>query len=256
MKRFLTVSLLVIFALTSGQVFAKETGYQIKIANVNDFVLKQHYSNGTYLNIEGALNQGITERTVWWWDKEHIEKDSLPGKTIEIPDKKILSLISDKNAATLSRVTYPEKTSGWSIVTVKVPKGEVDRKVLVLEIGADKSAEHILTAIGIKNPEGEIIDVSIRPEALFKDSKKSAFLVRKKYFDYKIGQKEPEKWLKSNLQPIHGISVLVFKGHYGSYRSSGGGDSVILAVDLSIFKEQTAPAIIIGWKQGNVIAAD
>jgi|GEM_PF-2531242 hypothetical protein len=256
MKRYLTISLLIVFALTSGQVFAKETGYQIKIANVNDFVMKQHYRNGTYLNIEEALDQGVTEKTVWWWDKKHIEKDNLAGKAIETPDKRIQALVSDKSAVEFSGIKHPEKTNGWSVVTVKVPGKEVDRRVLVLEIGANGSAEHILTSIGIKDSEGKIVDLSISPEALLQGKKKSAFLVRKKYFDYKIEQKEPGKWLKNNLQPIHGVSVLVLKGHYGSYRGAGGGDSVILTVDLGVLKEQSAPTVILGWKQGNVIAGD
>lgn len=256
MKRFFIGFFLILFALTSGQVFAKEAGYQIKIANVNDFVMKQHYSGGTYLGIEKALDQGVTEKTVWWWNKKHIEKENLSDKTIGTPGKRIQALMSDKDAVGFSGIKHPEKTNGWSVVTVKVPGKEVDRKVLVLEIGANGSAEHILTSIGIKDSEGKIVDLSISPEALLKDKKKSAFLVRKKYFDYKIEQKEPDKWLKNNLKPIHGVSVLVLKGYYGSYRSAGGGDSVILAVDLDIFKKQPAPTVVLGWKQGNVIAGD
>jgi hypothetical protein len=83
--------------------------YQIKIANVNDFFMQQHYRSGEYVDIERALDKGVVGRTVWWSNRENIERESLVKKAVMIPDSSVQRLIAREGSLGVKEIKYPER---------------------------------------------------------------------------------------------------------------------------------------------------
>jgi hypothetical protein len=133
-----------------------------------------------------------------------------------------------------------------------------NRHFIIVEIDAENSGtEPILASIAVKNRNGRFDDIPLRRESLFDDKKASAFTVRSRYFHYRAAGADAEKWLEKNLRESNGVSILVLQGYFKSYRRSGSSDRVILVFDLQEMQRQKyVPTIVLGWKQGSVIAGE
>ena len=255
-KKSCSIIFTIFILSTGGSIHAGEKGY-IKIANVSDFVMKQHLKHGEYVDLEKALDRGVVDKTVWWWDKGYVERFNLVNKDIKIPDKKIQNVLSEKKAIGIAEVIPPKESSGWTKVAFLAPDDA--QKVLIIELnGMSEGNERFLTSIGIKTAERKIEDIFIQPEALFKGKEKSAFCISGRYFNYRLEQGGSREWLKENLESINGISILVLKSYSGvSSRSAGTGDKVFVIIDIErISRQKYIPEVILGWKPGEVIASD
>jgi hypothetical protein len=72
----------------------------------------------TFPGIGTALDSGIVDTSVWWGDKDHIERSSLAEKRVAFLEEKMRELYPNQEHVKMKGCEPPSKDMGWNICTV------------------------------------------------------------------------------------------------------------------------------------------
>jgi hypothetical protein len=197
-----------------------EQRFLVKIANVSDWVMEQHLDRGknmwderddSFPGIGMALDNGVTDKSVWWEDKEHIERSSLSEKRVVLLEGRIGELYPTKGEVKVEGCEPPSKENGWNICTFDLEELK-DIVNLIFEIGGGyKPYEQQLTYAGIRNPSGEIERISIRKEAMNENRMKVAYVVPQSEFSFYLAKSDARDWLDKKFPLEYGVGLLVIQ---------------------------------------------
>jgi len=261
MKRVLVGLLTILAGLAvyffSTDLFAEEV-LLIKIANVSEWVMEQHIDRGekvwderddTFPGLGMALDAGVVDKSVWWGDKEHMERSSLAEKRVVFMEGRIGELYPVRGKVRVKDCGTPAQEIGWNICAVDL-EGLKDDEDLFFEIsGGYKPYEQHLFYAGERNPAGEIERISIRREATRDDHKKVAFIVTQSEFSFHLARNDAKEWLESELPLMNGVGLIVMERDKDNYRDT---DRCLLRVHLNRTelekRKDKSIEIVLGWR--------
>jgi len=205
--------------LLSSELSAEQR-FLIKIANVSDWVMEQHLDRGknmwderddSFSGIGMALDNGVTDKGVWWGDKEHIDRSSLAEKKVVLLEGKMAELYPTKGEVKVEVCEPPSKENGWNICIFDLEELK-DIVNLIFEIGGGyKPYEQQLAYAGIRNPTGEIERISIRKEAMNENRMKVAYVVPQSEFSFYLAKSDARDWLDKKFPMAYGVGLLVIQ---------------------------------------------
>jgi hypothetical protein len=230
----------------------------IKIADVRDWVMEQHLDRGenmwderddTFPGLGLALDTGVIDKSVWWGDKEHIERSSLAEKKVTFLEGRMVELYPERGEVKVRGCEPPSKETAWNICTVGL-EGLKEGADLFFEIsGGYKPYEQHLFYAGIRNPSGEIERISVRREAARDDRGKVAFLVTQAEFSFHLARNDAKDWLERMVPLEYGIGLLVIERDKNNDRDT---DKCLLKVHLDRVELEKRKIksieVVLGWR--------
>ncbi|MGH7265335.1 MAG: hypothetical protein ACREMB_10845 [Candidatus Rokuibacteriota bacterium] len=113
---------------------AQPTGGTLRIASVAQWVVNQH--RGAPAELRRALDGGVVDRTVFWWQRGVIQRKALVPKPVRVVPQPEAAALGGRGDFHLAAVRPPAARAAWAEVDVLARSARPD-DVLVLEIGGD-----------------------------------------------------------------------------------------------------------------------
>jgi hypothetical protein len=139
------------------------TGTTVRFAFVPRVVSTQ-FTNGP--DFRAALDRGVVDRGVFFWQHGLIERSSLVLKPIRLVVGAEAESLGGRGQFQLGAVRRSQGSSAWVEVEVAHAAGQADDR-LVLEIGGEKYEQRqVLAALFLAPPAGGLEELRLAPRAL------------------------------------------------------------------------------------------
>jgi len=139
------------------------TGTTVRFAFVPRVVSTQ-FTNGP--DFRAALDRGVVDRGVFFWQHGLIERSSLVLKPIRLVAGAEAESLGGRGQFQLGAVRRSQGSSAWVEVEVAHAAGQADDR-LVLEIGGEKYEQRqVLAALFLAPPAGGLEELRLAPRAL------------------------------------------------------------------------------------------
>ena len=139
------------------------TGTTLRFAFVPRVVSTQ-FTNGP--DFRAALDRGVVDRGVFFWQHGLIERSSLVLKPIRLVVGAEAESLGGRGQFQLGAVRRSQGSSAWVEVEVAHAAGQADDR-LVLEIGGEKYEQRqVLAALFLAPPAGGLEELRLAPRAL------------------------------------------------------------------------------------------
>ena len=113
----------------------------------------------------GALDGGVVDRPVFWWQRGVIQRSALARKPVRVLPGAEASALGGRGEFELGAVRPPSGTTAWTEVEVR-PRSAGDADVLVLEVGGElNTITQVLDALFLVSGEGGFQELRLVPRA-------------------------------------------------------------------------------------------
>lgn len=155
--------------LLLATVGARAEAASIKIALLSQWSVNQHRSgwHGTLVPaFLTALEGGVVDGAVFWWQRGAIQRSSLVEKPIRVLSGPESTSLGGRGEFELVRVRGPRASSAWIDVDV-VPRTDQPDDVLVLQIGGDSNVlRQILETLLVVSKDGVLSELRLARRSL------------------------------------------------------------------------------------------
>jgi hypothetical protein len=165
------LAVLVLLAVGPLAVRAQTAPLTLRLALLPQWSVNQHRSSWSVQSavtpvLRQALDGGVVDRAVFWWQRGLIQRSSLVRKPIRVLPPEEAASLGGRGAFDLS-VRPPAGASAWTQIDV-IPRGG---DVAVLELGGElNTITQVLEAVLLVPAEGPIQTVSLARRAIIQGS--------------------------------------------------------------------------------------
>jgi hypothetical protein len=236
----------------------------LRVAHVSQWVVNQHHGgmgSGWLMvaELRAALEGGVVDRPVFWWQRGLVHRESLVRKPARILAGPEAEALGGRGSFDLLTVRPPTGRAAWTEIEVSSRTGSVD-DVLVLELGGElDTLRQVLETLLILGTDGTLVELPLARRALVPGA--GVPIVRAP-FGRPVSDRAASGW----FQGTAGIEFLVVRSQVEAIpdgavttngladvaltRSSGDwreGDRVFLRVSGGSLRAGV-PAVVLGWK--------
>jgi hypothetical protein len=120
---------------------AQPTGGTLRIASVTQWVVNQH--RAAPAELRAALDGGVVERVVFWWQRGVIQRTALVPKPVRVVPEPEATPLGGRGDFHLAATRPPAGGAAWAELDILARSARPD-DVLVLEIGGEL---HVVTQV-------------------------------------------------------------------------------------------------------------
>lgn len=140
----------------------------IRLALVSQWSVNQHRGGAAWgsqgpvtPDIRTALDRGVVDRPVFWWQRGAIQRSTLVWKPIRLLPASDAAALGGRGDFDLVAVRPPAGATAWTQVEV-APRGAPPGDVLVLEVGGElNTITQVLETVLLVPPDGRIEEVPL-----------------------------------------------------------------------------------------------
>jgi hypothetical protein len=232
----------------------------IRLASLSQWPVHQHRSGGWLAagpigpELRTALESGVVDRPVFWWQRGVIQRSSLVWKPIRVlagPEGAELGGRGEFDLVAAPRATG---AAAWSQIEVRPRTGQTD-DVLVLEVGGElNTVTQVLETLLLVPVDGPIQELSLARRAVLPASGIPVMVVPagrppgpvplrgESGIDFLVARSSVESLENADTTPSGAADRAA--SNVGDWRE---GDRVFIRVPVSRLQAGT-PGVVLGWK--------
>lgn len=162
--------LLVSIALAAAPLVAgaQPGSLTLRLASIQQWSVNQHRAGPGQLlpELRAALDAGVVDRPVFWWQRGAIQRSSLAWKPVRVVPGPEATLLGGLGEFELAGVRAPGGAAGWTEVDVRPRSGQAG-DVLVLEVGGElNTITQVLESLFLVPPDGPIQELGLARRAI------------------------------------------------------------------------------------------
>jgi hypothetical protein len=165
-------ALLVVLAavVTTPWIVAGQSGSPaIRLALLPQWSISQHRTGGASAPVRAelrtALDGGVVDRPVFWWQRGMIQRSALAWKPVRVLPAAQASVLGGRGEFELGPVRPPAGSAAWTEVEVR-PRSAGAGDVLVLEVGGElNTITQVLNALFLQSSDGGFQELRLVPRA-------------------------------------------------------------------------------------------
>jgi hypothetical protein len=141
----------------------------VRLALLSQWSVNQHRTEGASAPVRAelrtALDGGVVDRMVFWWQRGVIQRSALARKPVRVLPGPEASGLGGRGEFELGSVRPPTGTAAWTEVEVR-PRTAGAGDVLVLEVGGElNTITQVLDALFLISGEGGFQELRLAPRA-------------------------------------------------------------------------------------------
>ncbi len=234
----------------------------VRIALVPQWVVSQHRGpagpGAMTPEFQAALDRGVVNRTVFWWQRGVIQRESLVWKPVRVLAGPEAEALGGRGTFELVSVRPPSGAAAWTEIEIAARTGRPD-EVLVLELGGElNTLRQVLDTVFVVSPSGALAELGLARRALIRGDgvpviavpfgrpvtvAGGAMLFRGSAGVEFLVARSPIEAIPNGGLTTNGFGDLSpFRG--GEWRE---GDRVFVRVPIATLRAGT-PAVVLGWR--------
>jgi hypothetical protein len=165
LARTILPGLLAVVATLPWMVAAQPAPLAVRLALLPQWSVSQHRAGGVSApvraELRAALDRGVVDRPVFWWQRGVIQRSALALKPVRVLGGPEASLLGGRGEFELRSVRPPTGAAAWTEVEVW-PRSGGTGDVLVLEVGGElNTITQVLDAVFLVPGEGGVQELHL-----------------------------------------------------------------------------------------------
>jgi hypothetical protein len=139
----------------------------LRLASIQQWSVSQHRAGGRLSpELRAALDGGVVDRPVFWWQRGAIQRSSLAPKPVRVVPGPEATLLGGLGEFELVSLRTPSGAAGWTQIEVR-PRSGQSGDVLVLQVGGElNTVTQVLETLLVISPDGSIQELPLARRAL------------------------------------------------------------------------------------------